>query len=101
MSGEITPDVALKFERELSRLTRELGRKAVEFCYNQAEPAEPVTEIRPETRGAAAARGGVDDGERARQARPPPIARRKSVMEAKRIMGFPRFSSPMVVCEPP
>ena len=41
MSGEITPEAALKFERELSRLTRELGRKAVEFCYNQAEPAEP------------------------------------------------------------
>jgi len=67
----------------------------------QAETAQPVAETRPETRGTPAARGGVDDGERARQARPPPIARRKSVMDGKRIMGFPRFSSPMVVWVPP
>lgn len=32
---------ALKFERELQRLTRELGRAAVEFAYNRAEPDQP------------------------------------------------------------
>lgn len=41
MLGEITPEAALEFERELSRLTRELGRQAVEFAYNRAEPDEP------------------------------------------------------------
>jgi hypothetical protein len=39
--GEITPVAALRFERELQRLTRELGRAAVEFAYNRAEPDQP------------------------------------------------------------
>jgi hypothetical protein len=38
---EITPAAALKFEGELQRLTRELGRAAVEFAYNRAEPDQP------------------------------------------------------------
>ena len=77
------------------------GSARLHLIARQAETAQAVAKIRPETRGTPAARDGIDDGERARQSRPPPIARRKSVMDGKRIIGFPRFSSPMVVWEPP
>ena len=77
------------------------GRACLHVIEGKTESAELVAQSRPEARGPSPARDGVDDGERARQARPPPIARRKSDMDGKRIMGLPRFSSPMVVCEPP
>ena len=64
-----------------------------------------VAERRPEAPGAAAAGRGVDDEEGGcgyvRPTRPPPMARMKSLMDGKRIIGFSRFSAPMVVCEPP
>jgi hypothetical protein len=64
-----------------------------------------VTKRRPEAPGAAAAGRGIDDEERGcgyvRPTRPPPIARMNSLMDGKRIIGFWRFSAPMVVCEPP
>lgn len=67
-----------------------------------AEPYEAIAEAGPEALGASPDRGGIDDAERAEASYPAwPIARRKSVMDAKRIMGFCRFSAPIVVCEPP
>ena len=72
-----------------------------------AEPAahgapQPGSERRPTDR---LRRGSAEDAERRRDyvgpVRPPPITRRKSLMEEKRITGLCRFSSPIVVELPP
>src|SRR5436190_19171671 len=65
----------------------------------ETEPSERVADRRPEVRGAAATGRGRGRSY-VKPTRPPPATRRKSVIVGKRIMGFCRFSSPIVVAVP-
>ena len=77
-------------------------RSGLDDLEGEVLPGEEVAQGGPEAPGAAAAGRGVDDEEGRRgYVRPPPMARRKSLMDGKRIIGFSRFSAPMVVCDPP
>ena len=81
------------------------GLARLDDVEDEAPASQRVANGRPEPTGTATAGRGVDDekGRRSyvRPTRPPPMTRRKSVMDGKRIIGFSRFSAPMVVCEPP
>jgi hypothetical protein len=71
----------------------------------RATTSQRVAQPGPQPLGAATAGRRVDDQEGGagyvRPTRLPPMTCKNSVMEAKRIIGFCRFSAPMVVCEPP
>ncbi len=81
------------------------GLARLDRVEGEAQAGEGIAELRPEPPRAAAAGRGVDDeegpGRYVSPTRPPPITRKKSVMDGKRIIGFSRFSAPMVVCDPP
>ena len=78
------------------------ARSRLDDLEGEVLPGEEVAQGGPEAPGAAAAGRGVDDEEGRRgYVRPPPMTRRKSLMDGKRIIGFSRFSAPMVVCDPP
>jgi hypothetical protein len=68
----------------------------------EAQPGEQIAKGGPAARGAAGAGRRVQDDEGAgAYVRPPPMAWRNSLMDGNRIIGFWRFSAPMVVCDPP
>jgi len=81
------------------------ARPRLDHLEGEVLPDERVADGGPEAPGAAAAGRGVDDEEGGsgyvRRTRPPPMARMKSLMDGNRIIGFSRFSAPMVVCDPP
>ena len=81
------------------------ARARLDHLEGEVLPGEDVPKGGPEAPGAAAAGRGVDDEEGGcgyvRPTRPPPMARMKSLMDGKRIIGFRRFSAPMVVRDPP
>ena len=81
------------------------GRPSLDHLEGELPSGEEVAEGGPEAPGAPAAGRGVDDeeggGGYVRPTRPPPMTRMKSLMDGKRIIGFSRFSAPMVVCDPP
>ena len=88
---------ACRFRGQAQGLARSAGLDEVE---GETEPGERVADRRPEARGAAAT-GRGRGGSYVKPTRPPPVTRRKSVIVGKRIMGFCRFSSPIVVAVPP
>ena len=79
-------------------------RARLDYLEGEVLPGEDVPKGGPEAPGAAAAGRGVDDEEGGCgyvRPTPPPMARMKSLMDGKRIIGFRRFSAPMVVRDPP
>lgn len=81
------------------------ARSCLDGLEGEALADQEVAEGRPEASGAAVTGRGIDDEEGGpgyvRPTRPPPMTRRKSLMDGKRIIGFSRFSAPIVVCDPP